>query len=154
MSSMVRLTMFSSLGGKEQLSQIKMMSFSTVKTNGILSVAFYPNLCKVLQFYMSQNCSKCCKWFNAQVIKRKQTVILKIEIFDHTTQAGHFETRNWTKTLGSTDSFPFFNHTTKPFLSSQMMRSIAWITMPSYFFDFEEQVWHIKMTTFSSTKAK
>ena len=38
MSLMVRLKISSSFGGKEQLSQIKMMTFSTVKTNGLLLV--------------------------------------------------------------------------------------------------------------------
>ena len=55
MSSMVRLTISSSLGGKEQLSQIKTLSFSTVKTNGLLSVVtFYGNLYEVMQTYFGR----------------------------------------------------------------------------------------------------
>ena len=40
MSSMVRLTISSSLGGKEQLSQIKTMSLSTEKQMGYLVLPF------------------------------------------------------------------------------------------------------------------
>ena len=59
MSSMVRMTMFSSFGGKEHSSQIKMMTFLTVKTNGLLSVTFNRNLHKFMQFYFCRAVIQC-----------------------------------------------------------------------------------------------
>jgi len=46
------MTISLSIGGKEQLSQTKMMTFSTIKTNGLFAVVVYKNLYGLLQLYL------------------------------------------------------------------------------------------------------